>query len=298
VTATPDLGGLLVIGDLMLDIVATPDPHFSTEPDATGYLHGSVVVTPGGSGLSIARSAVEEGWAPVFLLHGSGGRPGPLRAAAERAFAELADFRITSIASVCPDIEHGIAVIGYHGQGRRIMFGSPGANAVPYTDEAIEQARAALPAVDAVIVSGYTLFRDTTADGTLRIMAAANRRQIPVVLDVVPHSIAHTVSADRFAEILGLVDVVSSELNTLLTLWGEKPWPQCGSEVAHDTVERLLKLVDGVIVYPEFRHYDVRSRDGVLAEGWLDLPDRSADTRGLADRFLTATVRDHFIRHS
>jgi sugar/nucleoside kinase (ribokinase family) len=290
------VGGLLVIGDLMLDVIATPDPPGPVDVTSVNYVNAHVDFQPGGTGLSMARAAVHEGWTPLFLLHSLGGRRGPTGWISKDLQARLSDLGVTSIASVVPDADPGVAVIGYFGDGRRMMFGSPGANGLPLQSEAIDQACAVLQQVRAVLVSGYVVFRASTAPGALHVMAEAHRRRIPVVLDVVPHSVARAVPLRQFEEFLTCVDFVSCELNTLLAFHGETRWPECGALTARNVIDRFLQRVEGVLAYPEFRHYQVANRTGLFLDGWLDGPTDAVERRGLADRFLVAIMREHFVR--
>jgi sugar/nucleoside kinase (ribokinase family) len=292
----PVRSGALVIGDLMLDVIAAPDPPDSVDVLAVNYVNGRIDFKPGGTGLSMANAAGGAGWRPVYLLHNLSRPDGPNGWISEILRERLRLLGIASITSFVADADPGVAVIGYFGGGRRMMFGSPGANRLPLSTESVHQACAVVPEVEVVLVSGYMLFRASTEAAVLRVMSQARMDHVPVVLDIVPHSVARNTSLQHFERILADVSFMSCEMNTLLTFYGEAPSHQDRDAVSWNVLNRVLNHVEGVLVYPEFRRYRIVSRSGLLGEGTLGGAVDAVDRRGLADQFLMTVVQTHFLR--
>ncbi|MGW6522206.1 carbohydrate kinase family protein [Streptomyces sp. NPDC054962] len=263
--------GLLVVGDMAVDVLVTPDEDLR----AVGYTEGSVLLTPGGSGFNLARAGRENGFSPVSLVCGLGD-PGsfPARFLAE----ELRSLGIELISEKNTAEETGAVFVGYLPDGSRAMVAAPNANRNALTEHTVAAANTVRAPF--VLVSGYMLFRASTREGTLEIMHRAAARGARVALDIVPHSVNRWLRLAELRSLLGPVDFLAGEHKTFAA-FGAPP-------------ELLLDDVRGVLMHTLGDRYHVHTRSGI-AEGDFPRPSDATERRGLTDRLLVSTLREHFI---
>ncbi|MFF2406345.1 carbohydrate kinase family protein [Streptomyces sp. NPDC058092] len=289
---TPDRG-MLVIGDAMLDAVAVSDAPVPFEPAELDYVGATIDLHPGGTGVNLALSAVACGYSPVRLLCslGAGTGAGGVDAAGALLLDALAPSGVGTLVNVAPGAGTGIVSVGYIGDGKRVMFGSPGANRAPLSPDAVAAALSALDTTGVLVVSGWMLFRPTTRAAVGRIMSEAAGRGIPVVLDVVPHALHRTVSAAEFDKATkGVVDHVAGNALTFARLFA--------IDVACAAPERvaghLLGSFAGALVHGGGRYVAAHRTRGARG-GPFPGPADQGRLRGMSDRLLVSEVRDHFL---
>ena len=289
--------GILVVGDIMLDVLATPAPPRAVDPTQTNHIDGSVSLKVGGAGLQLASTAAHGAWDPVFLLHASASDGDEIATAVRsRALHILQETGISSIESITRTTAGpSVTVINYLGADRRIMFAAPGANTLPYTDTAIAAAIEALDKVGALFISGYTVFRPGTRSQVLTLADAARVRGVPIALDVVPHAVASRVPREQFMEAVGASDFVVAELNTLLRAAGMDAWPMSGPDVVDAVLEQYLQLSDGLLVMSSYLDYRFVTRDGEQLAGSIEGPRDASMRRGRSEAAQLQILKEHFL---
>ena len=262
--------GLIIVGDAMLNVVA----ELATEAADLDYAEASISFHAGGSGLNLALAAAAAGFTPVSLICSLGAD----RFANSIIRAELKDAGIGLIVNPVEEQQTGVAVIAYIGGGERIMLAASGANGTPLTADTID----ALPesGFDAVVISGYMLFRPSSRHSVVTVMRQAKQNGMAVVVDLVPHSIHSAMESTEFQELLDLIDFVAAEKNTLAALGA--------------TIDQLLADVEGILEYEVGVNYRAVNRAGLQAEGKFPHPLRSSALRGMTDRLLMSVLREHF----
>lgn len=305
--ASADRKGILVVGDVMLDILVEPavEPAEVERLDLTDLDHAParIGLQVGGTGVNIAVAAARSGFQPVRLVWGGGtSRRGDLlaEAAGSAASEELRTAGVEVVTGKAGERAPGMAVIVHSGAVRRAMFADAGPNSIPMTPEAVDEAIQALAGCGSIIISGYALFRGSSAEGARRLIAAARSAGMNVVLDLVPHSAYRSVSPEVFEAALAEVDYLSSEFSTLLAFHrkriGRTGRTEDGDADPPAVIERLLRHVSGLLVVWRASRYVVVDRDGFLDEGSIEQPEAPATHTGLSDRLLVTTLRDHFLK--
>ncbi|MFC7217475.1 carbohydrate kinase family protein [Streptomyces polyrhachis] len=286
-------GGMLVVGDAMLDVVAVPDGPVPFEPAELDYVEADIELRAGGTGVNLALAAVARGYAPVHLLCslGAGTGPGGVDPAGAFLLDALAPSGVHPLVNAASGPGTGTVSVGYVGDGERVMFGSPGANRAPLCERAVAAALSALDSCGVLVVSGWMLFRPSTRGAVGLIMSEAAGRGIPVVLDVVPHRLHRTIRATEFHEATGgAVDYVAGNALTFARLFavdaaGAAPEPMAG---------RLLGFFTGALVHGDGR-YAVAHRTRGARGGPFPRPADRGGLRGASDRLLVSVVGDHFL---
>jgi sugar/nucleoside kinase (ribokinase family) len=281
---------MTIVGDVMLDIVAIPETPARLDKVTVDYLDAAVNFHPGGTGLNLALAATNAGFAPVHLVCSLGGPTWVRTLILNRLRAAGAE----AIVNTTADARMGIAIIGYLNGQDRVMLGDAGANRLVLSSATVRRACAVLRRSGVLIVSGYTLFRESTAPGVRQIMAAARACGAAVVLDLVPHTVYRTLPPGRFEALLPNVDYLSADINTLLGLAGAPRWPGIGIGRARRIVTALLRQVRGLVVYLEDRTYWVVTRLG-SHDGALDQPADPRELRGQTDRVLITVLSSHLL---
>lgn len=259
------------MGDIAVDVLVTPDEDLCEG----GYTEGSVLLTPGGSGYNLARAGRDNGFAPVSLVCGLGDRRSfPARFLAE----ELRSLGIELISDKTTVEPTGAVLVGYLPDGSRTMVAAPNANRSALSEHVV--AMAGTVRAPFVLVSGYMLFRASTREGTLEIMRQAAARGARVALDIVPHSVNRWLRLEELRSLLEPVDFLAGEHKTFAA-FGAPP-------------ELLLDTVRGVLMHTLGDRYHVHTRSGIV-EGGFPRPSDATERRGLTDRLLVSTLREHFI---
>jgi sugar/nucleoside kinase (ribokinase family) len=261
---------LLVVGDIAVDVLVTPDEDLRR----AGYTEGAVDLIPGGSGFNLALAAKNNGFAPVSLVCGLGN---PNSFQARFLAEELRSHGVELINDTNTAEPTGAVVVAYLPDGSRTMVAAANANRNALTEATV--ARATAVRSQFVIVSGYMLFRASTREGTVEIMDRAASRGARVVLDVVPHSVNRQLSLQELRSLLGPVDFLAGEHKTFAA-FGASP-------------ELLLEDVRGVLMHTLGDRYHVHTCSRVL-EGSFPRPSEAYERRGLTDRLLVSTLHEYF----
>lgn len=285
------VAGALVIGDVMLDVIASPDPPRKLTPEEMDYTDATVKFSVGGTGYCIARAASAEGFSPVRLLHSIGDGTGSDRWVNETLTIGLNLAGISSVANVVPGGLTGVAVIGYFGASQRMMFGSPGVNTAAFSERVVSTALGYLSSTQVLFVSGYMLSRPTTAPAVQRLMAEAKRRGAVVALDLVPHSIHRVLPDQEFLALLKSTDLLAGSWSTLAA-FGSRGTPELDATDRATLTDKLLSHVSALLVHVPNQCSELRSAEGIgTTFSWP--ADATSTVRGHTDRVLVRAARTY-----
>lgn len=260
---------ILIIGDAMLDIVAVPRADISD----MDYAEASISFQAGGSGVNLALAASSAGFRPVSLVCSLGSDDFPN----SRIGQVLRAAEVSPIINQVVSQPTGVSIVAYLNKDSRMMLAEPGVNSAEFASSVIDAACTLLP--DILVVSGYMLYRPSTRNAVLRIMSHASDSGTMVALDVVPHSMHREFPIHKLRELLGSVNFVAAQKETLAVL---------------DKEIGVLSFAKGFLEYEVGTGYRVVTRRGTLATGELQRPSKRLELRGMTDRLLISVLRDYF----
>jgi sugar/nucleoside kinase (ribokinase family) len=221
VTAEADRPGLIVVGDVMLDVSVQ-----SGELAAGGDVHGGVRVRPGGAGANAAAWAASSG--ARVTLFGAVGDDLSGRLLAQALMAAGVDARL----AIVPGARTG-AMLVVREAGERSMVADRGANACLSPALLPERLRA-----DAVLVSGYLLF-DPRSEGAAA--AGLERAEAAhVAVDAASWPLIAAYGPARFFEATRSATVLLANEPEALTLTGT---PTASPEEAARELGRRYPMV-------------------------------------------------------
>ncbi|MDG4808855.1 carbohydrate kinase family protein [Micromonospora sp. WMMD1120] len=276
---------MLIVADVMLDVIAEPNVPLTLDAELLDHAYGRTSMRLGGSGSHIALHAVRLGLGPVRLAVAGADPPGIVG-----PLATLRAAGVDLIVNPSPRTV-GTAVITYLNDQERIMLVDPGASATQWSEDTINQLTGALDDVGVLVVSGHALFRDATRAGTERIMRAAVAAQVPVALDLVPHSVHRSIPAAELTRLLQPVDVLAAAADTLLAYAGSRRTAPRDYAELPAVVEKFLEHHDTLLVQlPDRTCWVVDSHGRSTVRQLATANGRTA----LTDRFMVEVLAARF----
>lgn len=260
-------GDIVVVGDLLVDVVATvEDPiGFGSDTPARVDRHG------GGSAANTASWLGALG-APVRLVAAVGDD-----AAGREAVAELTALGVDHVGPVVPGVVTGTCVVIVDRSRERTMFPDRGANAhLDRFDPAVLDGRP----IDRLHVSGYALLGEGSRDGALAVMERARAEGAIVSVDASSAAPLRTVGPDRFLDWVSGIDEMFANDDEVDALGGERRILESCAVLVHKHGGRGVTWTDG----RRREHVPAKTVDAVdstgagdsFAAGWL-----AASHRGL-----------------
>lgn len=255
-----DRGDIVVLGDLMVDVVATVDT-----PIAVGSDTPAVVERHGGG--SAANTAAWLGvlGAPVRLVAGIGDDT-----AGRDAVAELADCGVRHVGPVVAGVTTGTCMVIVDHSRERTMFPDRGANAhLDRFDPALLDERP----IARLHVSGYALLGTGSRDGARAVMERARREGAIVSVDAASAAPLRQLGPERFLDWIRGVDELFANDDEVEALGGEGPVLDVCRTLVHKHGARGVTWTNG-----EIRHQvaarpvdavDSTGAGDAFAAGWL-----------------------------
>ncbi|GII54694.1 sugar kinase [Planotetraspora thailandica] len=201
------MGGLLVIGDVVTDVVALHEQPLATGTDTDA----DIVLRPGGSGANTASWAAHLG-ADVRFLGRAGYDTG------EWHIAELVKAGVRPHVPIDPDRPTAIVIAMVDGSGERSMLTNRGAGGhIGVAD----WAGSLLDGVRHLHVSGYTLFAGPGLELARLAMREAAARGITMSVDPASTGPLREFGPERFLRETAPAGIVIPNLEEALVLTGE-----------------------------------------------------------------------------
>lgn len=201
------MGALLVIGDVVTDVVATPSGPLTPGTDTTAR----IVMRPGGSGANTAAWAGHRG-ADTALLARVGADSADWHATALRAEGVRCHFRVD------PTVSTAVVMALIEPDGERTMVTDRGAGALLSETDWDD---ALLDGVARLHVSGYLLFSPAGRQLYDTAMRAAHRREVPVSVDPASTGYIEQFGVQAFRDAIAPVDLLLPNLDEARLLTGE-----------------------------------------------------------------------------
>lgn len=251
---------VLVVGDLMVDVVASHHQRIAVGSDTAARIH----LAGGGSAANTAAWLAHGGETPCLLAAVGDDHLG------RRALDDLADARVTFVGPVLPGVDTGACVVLVGPDRERTMLPDRGANdRLP-----VERAAEALePAPGWVHLSGYTLLGEGSRPAGRAVIAAAMAAGCPVSIDASSAAPLRSVGAEVFLGWIEGIDLVFANDDEIDALGG---------------VEAVLGRVAAVIV--KHGADGATWTDGVTSHGADGVPVEAIDTTGAGDAFAAGWI--------
>lgn len=201
------MGGLLVIGDVVTDVVALHHSPVATGTDTAA----DIVVRPGGSGANTASWAAHLG-ADARILTRVGYDTGPWH---------VAELRVPGVrphARVDPAHPTAVVIAMVDMTGERTMLTNRGAGGRIGPDDWDEEL---LDGVSLLHVSGYTLFAEPGLALVRLAVRAAQARDVRISVDPASTGFLRDFGPDRFLRETSAASIVMPNRDEALLLTGE-----------------------------------------------------------------------------
>ncbi|GAA4560159.1 carbohydrate kinase family protein [Planotetraspora kaengkrachanensis] len=202
------MGGLLVIGDVVTDVVALHERPLATGTDTAA----DIVLRPGGSGANTASWAARLGADTRFL-----GRAG--YDTGDWHTAELVKAGVRPHVRVDPDRPTAIVIAMVDVTGERSMLTNRGAGG---HISAADWSPGLLDGVRHLHISGYTLFAEPGLDLAGLAMREAAARGVTVSVDPASTGPLRAFGVERFLSETSPAGIVIPNLEEALVLTGER----------------------------------------------------------------------------
>ncbi|MFC4585509.1 carbohydrate kinase family protein [Sphaerisporangium corydalis] len=202
------MGGLLVVGDAVTDVVALHAVPVATGTDTAA----DIVVRPGGSGANTASWAAHLG-ADTRILTRVGYDTGPWH------IAELRGAGVRPHIRVDPAHPTAVVIAMVDGSGERSMLTNRGAGGRIGPDDWDESL---LDGVSHLHVSGYTLFAEPGLELVRLAVRAALARDVRVSVDPASTGFLREFGPERFLRETAAASVVIPNRDEALLLTGER----------------------------------------------------------------------------
>jgi sugar/nucleoside kinase (ribokinase family) len=209
------VGGLLVIGDVVTDVVALHEQPLATGTDTAA----DIVLRPGGSGANTASWAAHLGADTRFL-----GRAG--YDTGDWHTAELVKAGVHPHVRVDPDRPTAIVIAMVDVTGERSMLTNRGAGG---HISVADWATTLLDGVRHLHVSGYTLFAEPGLELVRLAMREAAGRGVTVSVDPASSGFLRDFGTERFLRETSPARIVIPNLEEALLLTGERA-PEAAAE--------------------------------------------------------------------
>jgi sugar/nucleoside kinase (ribokinase family) len=209
------VGGLLVIGDVVTDVVALHEQPLATGTDTAA----DIVLRPGGSGANTASWAAHLGADTRFL-----GRAG--YDTGDWHTAELVKAGVRPYVRVDPDRPTAIVIAMVDVTGERSMLTNRGAGG---HISVADWATTLLDGVRHLHVSGYTLFAEPGLELARLAMREAAGRGVTVSVDPASTDPLRGFGVERFLSETSPAQIVIPNLEEALLLTGERA-PEAAAE--------------------------------------------------------------------
>jgi sugar/nucleoside kinase (ribokinase family) len=281
--------GILVIGDVLVDAIATPCAPVELGIEALEHVRADIEFRLGGTGVHLANAAISQGLRPVYLLCSVD--LSQISAYFDgNVFQQLSATGITIIGEDGLGGKPGMTIVIYLPKYRRILLADPGAADQPLASTVLSTAKEVLGSCGLLVVSGYSLFRDGSRQDTVELMNTAKESGVAVVLDLVPHSISKSLPVDELIAYLKPVDLLSAKAGTLLGFAQRLAPSRPGEPRLSEAVELFLDHLDEVVVFQDDLSCQTFSRFGMS----LTRPasPENAVLTGLTDRVLMSLIRE------
>jgi sugar/nucleoside kinase (ribokinase family) len=211
---------VVTMGSLKVDVLTHLSPGIDLSlPDA--YDVAPVELRIGGTAGAFSRAAGR-----CF------GSVGIIAAVGEDAFTNLLVRYVESVGAtgrlqLCPGVPNGIVLSVRGGESAplwRLMIASQDSAHLHLSAEHVAGCRDLITAANALVCDAYFLRSSLATHALATGMAIANRAGVPVVFDLVPHSLPASVLLVDLLSLLERAQIVVAEARTIVGLC-EKRWP-------------------------------------------------------------------------
>lgn len=238
----PSAFDVTVIGDIRVDVRSDlPDRRF-VDVSTDKQTRAPVVADAGGTAMGFARAATAH-FGAVHVVGVLGQDPWT-DFILERCLAGHIDAQISEV-----DVPNSLVIVlrdaatPEHPQGVRLIVSD---NESPYGHldaDRIRDHRAYIERADALVIDGYALLDETTAEATEVAAELAVAAGVPVCFDIVPHRIDKFVSFEQVRPFLRRSSLISTEAHTLLRLLDrpipERVTPEFAVELIHSLPDEV-----------------------------------------------------------
>lgn len=249
-----------VIGDIRIDIRGLLHGGRFVDFDTDHQESGSIVTDVGGTAMNFADVATTH-FESVHVI-GALGRDGWTDFIRSRCLADGIEACLTEVPTPnspvvvlrdgpCPEQPDGV---------RLILADSDSPYA--YLDAAqVRRCAEFIQAADALVVDGYAMLREGSAEGLHAATEIAAAAGVPIAFDIVPHHIDEYVDLDELVPILRRCSMITVEAPTLLRLLRRDVPAVITPELVHELVTGLPDELGG----PQ-RTWFVRYGHGMMDE--------------------------------
>jgi sugar/nucleoside kinase (ribokinase family) len=215
---------IVVMGSLKVDIVTRLPVERDADPSNPDvYAVAPLTIRVGGTAGTFSRAAAAL-FDEVAVIAAVGGGDG---------LAAMLDAHVAAIGGpahlqYCPNVANGVVVsvrgVVDHGHHRRLLIASRDSAHLHLAASHIAAGAALIGAGEALVTDGYFLRSAVATDALGTAMDIANMAGVPVVFDLVPHSLPKTTTAEVLAPLLHRSSYIVTVARTLVGLC-EHRWP-------------------------------------------------------------------------
>lgn len=275
-------GDVTVVGDLMVDVVATVDAPIAFGSDTPAHVdrHG------GGSAANTASWLGALG-IPVRLVAAVGDD-----ASGRAAITELERVGVHHVGPVVAGIATGTCIVVVDRSRERTMFPDRGANAhLDRFDSALldDEPMARLH------LSGYALLGDGSRDTALRSIERARTAGAVISVDAASAAPLRELGADRFLDWVHGIDELFANDDEVDALGGESRILESCRTLIHKHGARGVTWTNGIVHHRVAAHaVDARDSTGAgdaFAAGWLAAAHRGQDVVSALEAAVEVAAR-------